>query len=71
VRKRIELKGTGLELTRFIKVQTQEAFMKYVVLSVFAVATLLLTGCNTIAGAGRDIEEAGDAIEDTAEENRN
>tara|TARA_R100000306_G_C4353013_1_gene131155 strand:+ start:295 stop:492 length:198 start_codon:yes stop_codon:yes gene_type:complete len=65
------MKGTGLELTRSIKVQTQEAFMKYVVLSVFAVATLLLTGCNTIAGAGRDIEEAGDAIEDTAEENRN
>ena len=41
--------------------------MKYVVLSVFAVATLLLTGCNTIAGAGRDIEEAGDAIRGRAD----
>ena len=25
-------------------------------------------GCNTVAGAGEDIESAGDAIEDTAEE---
>jgi predicted small secreted protein len=58
-------------LARCIEAITQEVFMKYVILCAFAVATILLTGCNTIAGAGRDIEEAGDAIEDTAEENRN
>lgn len=45
--------------------------MKYAMLCALAVTTLILTGCNTIAGAGRDIEEAGDAIEDTAESNRN
>ncbi|WP_306016623.1 entericidin A/B family lipoprotein [Oceanicaulis sp. MMSF_3324] len=44
--------------------------MKYVMLCALAVSTLILAGCNTIAGAGQDIEEAGDAIEDTAEENR-
>jgi len=27
-----------------------------------------LTACNTMEGAGKDIEEAGDAIEDEAEE---
>lgn len=26
-----------------------------------------LVGCNTISGAGEDIEEAGDAIEETIE----
>jgi len=26
-----------------------------------------LTGCNTVEGAGEDIEDAGDAIEDEAE----
>jgi predicted small secreted protein len=27
-----------------------------------------LTACNTMAGVGEDIEEAGDSIEDTAED---
>lgn len=27
----------------------------------------LLTGCNTIAGAGRDIQSAGETIEDAAD----
>jgi len=31
---------------------------------------LTLAGCNTISGMGEDIEAAGDAIEDTAEEKR-
>jgi len=35
---------------------------------ILSVAVLLggLTACNTIEGAGQDIESAGDAIEDTA-----
>lgn len=28
-----------------------------------------LTACNTMEGAGKDLEEAGEAIEDEAEEN--
>jgi predicted small secreted protein len=32
------------------------------------VACLALAGCNTTAGAGRDIEATGDAIEDAAED---
>lgn len=38
------------------------------VLGVVAAAWVLahLAGCNTIEGAGRDIESAGDAIADTA-----
>jgi predicted small secreted protein len=31
-------------------------------------AQLSLTGCNTLSGAGEDIQSAGETIEDTAEE---
>ena len=30
----------------------------------------MLTACNTVAGAGKDIESAGDKIEDTAEDKK-
>jgi len=33
---------------------------------VFLVGIAILAGCNTVQGAGQDIESAGDAIEDTA-----
>lgn len=33
----------------------------------FLILLTLLQGCNTLQGMGRDIEEAGDAIEDAAE----
>ncbi|MEZ6013188.1 MAG: entericidin A/B family lipoprotein [Hyphomonas sp.] len=32
----------------------------------FSLITLMVAACNTIAGAGQDIEAGGDAIEDTA-----
>ena len=35
-------------------------------LALFSTATL--SGCNTMAGAGKDIEKAGDKIEDKAED---
>jgi predicted small secreted protein len=31
---------------------------------------MMLTGCNTVEGVGRDVERLGDAIEDEAEETR-
>jgi predicted small secreted protein len=33
-----------------------------------AVLALLLAGCNTMEGFGEDVESAGEAIEDEAEE---
>lgn len=32
-----------------------------------AVSTLTLTACNTVEGAGEDIESMGDSISDTAD----
>lgn len=34
-------------------------------------AVTLLSACNTMEGAGKDIERAGDKIEDSARENNN
>ena len=31
-------------------------------------STALLGGCNTVAGAGKDIQKAGDKIEDKAQD---
>lgn len=33
-------------------------------------ALVLLTACNTVEGAGRDIESAGDTIADTAKDSK-
>jgi predicted small secreted protein len=31
-------------------------------------AMVTLTGCNTVSGLGRDVESAGDAVSDTADD---
>jgi len=36
-------------------------------IAIIAMSGVSLSGCNTIEGAGRDIESAGDAIEDAAD----
>jgi len=36
----------------------------------FVLTTVALAGCNTIEGIGRDVERAGDAIADEADEER-
>jgi len=33
-----------------------------------AMATVVLTGCNTVAGAGKDLERGGQVIRDTAKD---
>jgi entericidin B len=47
---------------------------KFKLLPVFVVALFslsALSACNTVEGAGEDIEAAGDKIEDSASENKN
>ena len=53
-----------------MKNDTQKpSFSALLVLIAFG-ASFFLIGCETTAGAGRDIEAAGDAIEDAAESNQ-
>jgi predicted small secreted protein len=40
-----------------------------VALIAFAVGSLALTACNTMDGAGKDIEKAGEKIQDAADKN--
>jgi predicted small secreted protein len=48
--------------------QRTRSLLSLLALLALAAAT---TGCNTVEGAGRDIQGAGEAIEDTARDARN
>ena len=41
--------------------------MRKLIFVLASAAVLATAACNTIAGMGRDVESAGDAVEDTAE----
>ena len=40
----------------------------WLIAGLLVVALLMLSGCNTMSGFGRDVESAGDTISDTAED---
>ncbi|MDP1574484.1 MAG: entericidin A/B family lipoprotein [Coxiellaceae bacterium] len=42
--------------------------MKWVCAMLFALATLALVGCNTMAGAGEDLQAGGKALTKSADE---
>lgn len=42
--------------------------MRKIVTLVLAASALIVAGCNTVAGIGRDVSAAGQAVEETAEE---
>lgn len=48
----------------------KSAMAVFTLLLLFA-AVSILGGCNTVAGAGRDISNTGDSIESSAERNKN
>lgn len=37
-------------------------------LAVLLASTFVLTGCNTVAGAGKDIERGGEKVQDAAKD---
>lgn len=45
--------------------------MRKIATLVLAASALIVAGCNTVAGVGRDVEAVGEAVTDTAEEVRN
>ncbi len=48
-----------------------DAFARRLALIIAAGALTGLAACNTVEGAGRDIEAAGDGIEDAAQDAKN
>jgi len=44
--------------------------MKLGILMMALLFTLGLTGCNTMSGAGKDIQKGGEKLEDSAEKNK-
>jgi predicted small secreted protein len=45
-------------------------YLPWLLLLAVIVSPFSLSGCNTVSGAGQDIEAAGDAIEDKAKETK-
>jgi predicted small secreted protein len=58
--------AAGLRLIQFLDPQerTMKTLLAFLMSSVFVV----LTGCNTVAGAGKDIERGGEKVQDTAKD---
>ncbi len=42
----------------------------YLCIALLLVTTLMLAGCNTLQGAGKDIQKAGEAIERAAKKDK-
>jgi len=48
----------------------RDLFMSKVLIMAAVAAALLVAGCNTVAGVGRDMQAAGTAVKNTAEDVR-
>lgn len=44
--------------------------LRKLIYGLLASSLLLLTACNTMSGAGKDIQKGGEAIEDSANKNK-
>ena len=53
---------------RFIMIK--KTFVSLLATLFFASTIAVLTGCNTIAGAGKDVEQGGKAVKDEANEHK-
>lgn len=47
--------------------QTLRTKSRVIVSAIFAMMLLSMSGCATIEGAGKDIEKAGEAVQDAAD----
>lgn len=47
------------------KILTMRGYITVAALLLLSMAALAMTGCNTVEGMGRDLQDAGQAIEDT------
>jgi len=47
-------------------IQLLGRFLMKTILALLLTSTFVLTGCNTVAGAGKDLERGGEKVQDTA-----
>ena len=47
-----------------------QGFLRISLIAVLLSSGLAITGCNTVEGAGEDLQGAGHAIEDTAQDTK-
>jgi entericidin B len=66
---RIILPGTGLALDQPLHLSKKENFMLRTFFAVVLLAAFT-AGCNTMAGAGKDVERGGEKIQGAAERNK-
>jgi predicted small secreted protein len=62
-----------LDLHRFLLGEMKmfkSIFIPVLVISLLATTLVSLTACNTIAGAGKDVEQGGKAVKDEANEHK-
>lgn len=64
----LELTLIHLSIGRFIMIK--KTFVSLLATLFFAGTIAVLTGCNTVEGAGKDIEKGGKAIKDEAAEKK-
>lgn len=49
-----------------VELHQKEKIMKKLMLTLFA-ASIVLVGCNTVAGVGQDVQKGGEAVENAAD----
>jgi predicted small secreted protein len=53
------------------KKQKRSFIMKRLIALILAMSYVMLAGCNTIQGAGKDVERGGEKIQKEAQEHKN
>ena len=47
--------------------KTQKPYGKYTLVAIFIAAAAVLSGCNTVAGVGKDVQAAGEKTTEAAD----
>ena len=59
-----------MRLARCILTSTKEFYMKTLMIALFGASVVMLAGCNTVSGAGKDVQATGAAVEKAAEKSK-
>jgi entericidin B len=64
-------RSSYIEQAQKLYFATGENIMKNKIVSILCLCSfLLLTACNTMSGAGKDIQKGGEALENSADKNK-